>query len=145
MTSSTTNPVRALVAFSLATNALAVAWLVWPVDQGSIDIKAVLTGVLNNLPKVLFLTFLTIGSWLISFGNASSDRYRPSSGVFAILSTISCAVFFFLAPTAPTEALGYHLLIYFPVPWVLFFFSMLFKDDIDSRQAESRMERPDQD
>lgn len=127
--SNSTNTVRVLVALSLVANAVAVAWTVWPhLAAGEIDAAFTFWVVLDQLPKLLIVSFLVCGQWLIAFANASSERYRPSSGAFAIFAMIACAIFLILKPNGPTEALSYHIAIYIPVLWIGFFTSLLFRN-----------------
>lgn len=126
-----TRSTKYFVLLSLVANLAAVGYVVSTVP-GSRSELAGLAGYgleqwVNGIPMLLGLFLLTCGPWLLALANATTQRYRSVARAFALISLFTCAGFLALKPSAPPEAISYHVALYVPVVWGAFVLSLLFR------------------
>lgn len=123
MSKSATN---CFVLVSLFCNISAVAWVILSVPENRPDSWGVTFEELaEGIPRLIFLFLFTCGPWLLAFSNVRLPSERPIGGAFAATSLFTCLAFVLLRPSAPTEAISYHVVLYVPVVWGAYLVSWL--------------------
>ena len=65
--------------------------------------------------------------WFVAFGRAFSERGIRSSTVFAVAGVVLSALFYSPISSAPSEGIGYYVIVFVLLAWVAYPLSLIAK------------------